>query len=310
MPRHHYFTLLFLFVFPICSLFGQISQPYCAWEDPNSGYHIARVDPATGTVTSIAGVPGMTGIVAPNTSVFKPTTGEYLILGLFTQQIAWLRFNVTTGAILNTTPVNENWVGLQYHCQNDTIYGLRENNNAYELVWIDPVNAVAHNVANLPGVTAHVGSSFTLNSGADTYTFVGLMGASLEIIVLDLDNGAILSNMPFPYNVPGQYFDCMDGKIYGLVENQQTQTYFLSEVQPTVGAPIPTYPLSGVTPGFVAESATFNGSQRQFTYRGFDSLNNFAIIAVDGSNGNILANTPLSTPIAGLEDSTCCRQRQ
>lgn len=288
------------------SAFSQVSEPYCTWEDANGQYHIARVNPATGAITSINSVSGMIGIVVPNTSVFKPTTGEYMCLALFGSGVSWLRFNVDLGAAVGTMPVSENWVGITYHCKNDTIYALREDNSSYELVWIDPIASVANPIATIPGVNAHTGSSFSIDPDADTYTFVGFAGPGIVIVQLDLNTGAIVSQNPFPYNIPGQYFNCNDNKIWGLLEDQQNMAYHLTEVQPSTGMAIPTYLLNGVTPGFISEGATFNGARNQFTFRGFDSGNNATIFAVDGSTGTITNSFAMSERIAGLEDSICC----
>lgn len=298
------FTLAFL-LFAI-SVRGQFSEPYCTWEDSLNAYHIARVDPGSGTITSITAVPGMTGIVAPNTSVFKPTTGEYMCLAAFTSTIVWLRVNVGNGSILGTLPVTENWTGVKYHCKNDTIYALRENSSSYELVWIDPINATANPIASLSGINAHVGSTFSIDPDANTYTFQGLAGSSFVIVTLDLNTGAILTQMPFAFNIPGQYFNCNDQKIYGLREDQQNTTYHLSEVQPATGMVTSGFLLSGIFPGFISESATFNGARNQFCYRGFDAGNIPVIFAIDGANGNVLGSAPMTERIAGLEDSLCC----
>jgi hypothetical protein len=285
---------------------SQVSEPYCAWEDGGSVYHIARVNPSTGILNAINSVPGMTGIVAPNTSVFKPTTGEYMCLAAFTSTIVWLRVDVVSGSILSTLPVTENWVGISYHCKNDTIYALRENNSAYELVWIDPVAATANFIANVPIVNAHVGSTFSIDPDSNTYTFQGLSGSAFVIVTLDLSTGTLLNQNTFSFNIPGQFFNCNDQKIYGLREDQQNTTYHLSEVQPLTGTVTPGFLLGGVTPGFISEGSTFSGARNQFTFRGFDAGNNPTIFAVDGATGNILGSAPMSERIAGLEDSLCC----
>lgn len=286
--------------------YGQVSEPYCVWEDSNNAYHVARVNPSSGNITSINTVSGMTGIVVPNTSVFKPTTGEYMCLALYTNTIVWLRFDVNLGGTVSSTPVTENWVGIKYHCKNDTIYALREDNSSYELVWIDPVNSVANPIANISGINAHAGSTFSIDPDADTYTFSGLSGGNFVIVVLDLNTGAIISQNPFPNNLPGQYFNCQDGKVYGLYEDNQNGTYHIAEVQPSTGGMNPLYQLNGVTPGFITESATFNGGRNQFVYRGFDGGNNPTMFAIDGATGSIVASSQMTENIAGLEDSICC----
>jgi PKD repeat protein len=299
-------TIVLLLLFLSFSASAQVGESLCIWKDGNNQFHNARVNPATGVITPLNTITGMTAIVMANSSVFKPTTGEYMSLAVFSSTFVWLRVDVSTGSILGSNPVTENWTGVRYHCKNDTIYALRKTGTIFDLIWIDPVNATSNTIATIPGITGAVVSSFSIDPVADTYTFTGASGSGFQIVTLDLLTGAVLSQNPFPNSVPGQYFNCLSNKIYGLYTDPQNQSYYLAEVQPSQGTVVPTYLLSGNNPGNISGSVTFNAARNQFTYIGFDAGNNPRIFAIDGASGTITASAPMTEIIVGLEDSICC----
>lgn len=282
---------------------AQITQPYALWEDSTQTYNLVRVDPATGNQNVVNSLVGITGLVVPNTTVYKPTTDEYLCTALYTTTTLYTRLNASNGNPLGTVVTTDNVVGLRYNCGNDTIYGLYEQNNNYSFIWMDHVAGMHHVIAALPGVSAHAGSSFTMNTDSGYYSFVGLLGASLTFFRIDIQTGAIINQSPFNQNVVGQFYNPNDGKYYGLWEDTSFQ-YWLVEIDPTTGVVTPAHLLSGITPGFISESATYNPMNNQVTYRGFAGPT-ATVFAIDAASGTITASAPLGGNAAGFEDFPC-----
>lgn len=297
-------TLLLSLIF-LQPLQAQISQPYALWEDSLGVYNIGRVNPANGQLTSMNTISGMGGIVVPNTTVFNPATGEYIALTLFNPQTFITRFSASTGFILGSIPNTDNYVGLKYNCRDDSIYCLFENNNNYQFGTLDPVNGAFSSLGNLSGVSAHVGSTFTLNPDSGWYSFFGFSGGNLSMIQIDIATGNVLNTNAISDNVVGQFYNCNDGQIWGLWEDQQNFEYWLVTMDPATGTKTDVHLLTGVTPGFITESATYNPRADQFTYRGF-SGNNPTIFAIDVSTGTVTASATLGGNAAGIEDSLCC----
>ena len=299
-------SLLLLSLVLIPGLLSAQTSFYGIWEDQNTQvYHFVSVDVATGSRTNIAPIPGLTGLVIPGTTTFDTWDNQYVFYGLYANQTALTWIDIASGMITRTVYTSENLIGLEYNCSNDTIYALKEANNAYSFVALDPLTGARIPIATLPPITAHVGGSFTLNTQRGIYSFRGMAGGSFGIFEVDIHSGALLNSFALTENVVGHEYDCNSDTVYAVWEDRQAGTYNLVWVNPATGLFGVVNTLLGVDPGYLSESDCYSPSTGHYYFRGFSGPNLF-LYAVNVTNGNIVSNPPMTDNVVGWEMDVCC----
>lgn len=299
--------LVFLFLFLHITLlsFSQIGRPYAIWEDQVAGvYRYVQLDANTGTKTNIAPIPGILGFVAGNISCFNTANNYYHFAALSGSGLILLyTLDAFSGAVIYNPIMTDNIIGIEYNCSNSTLYALRENSNIYDIVSIDPVTGTATAVAPIGFLNGHVGGSFSLNTQLGHYSFIALTGSGYVLKTFNIATGLSVSSVAFPDNVLGHKYSCFDNALYGLWED--AGVYKVERIDPIMGTHTTVGTLTGVTPGFVLESQSVD-ENGYYTFRGFDSLNNFALFTVDLSTAVITATAPTSENAVGFEEFNCC----
>lgn len=282
------------------------TQFYGLWEDPvTTNYFFVSVDVATANRTNIAPIGGLTGIIAPNTSTIDTWDNQYVFYGLYGSQFALTYVDIATGAVLNSVSTNENLFGFEYNCSNDTIYCLKEDNNVYSLVALDPVTGARYILDTLPNITAHVGGSFALNTQQGIYSFRGLANGNFGIFEVDIHTGTMLNSFVLNENIVGIEYDCTSDTVYGVWEHQATNTYNLMWVDPATAQSGVIDTLFGVSPGFISESDCFSPATGHYYFRGFSGPNLF-LYTIDVNNGNIVSAAQMTDNVFNWEMDACC----
>lgn len=282
----------------------QSNRPYAVWEDQTlSVYKFVRMDASTGIKTDISTIPGMTAFLSGNNTAIDFHNNFYHVAGMsggITKRLYTI--DISTGNMIYNPVFTDNIIGIEFNCNDTLLYALKEVSNTYSLVTIDPVTATTTTIANITGMAGYVGGSFSLDINQGLYSFVALAG-SYRLRSFDIQTGAMVNNNVFPDNVSAHRYNCEDGYVYGMWEDNNV--YKLEKIDINSGIHVTVDTLAGVTPGYVTESQSVNSSG-QYTFRGFDSNNDYALFAVDLSTGSII-NSNLTTENAiGFEEASCC----
>ena len=281
---------------------------YGVWEDQaNSIYYFVSVDVATGQKTNLNVLSGVTGYVAPNTSTINTNDSTYIFRALTNGGLRIITVDIKTGFVLYDPVLNDNVIGLEYHCKNGSLYGIWEDSTGlYHFGWVDPVTATFGSVGTFPGMSGYVGGTFTLDVENGIYHFVGLNGPNFILYGIDVSNGNIIHNNVFPDNVHGIQYDCQTQQLYGRWEDNSTSTYYLVTVNPSLGSYTVVDSLSNITSGFVAEAYTGISDAGQYTFIGFGGPSILLISAALSDADIIFTHNIAYTNMAGMEAINCC----
>jgi hypothetical protein len=297
------FYFHFIFLLCVSSLaFSQSTGPFAIWEDQaNSVYKFVHIDAATGVKTNINTLTGVTAFVLGGKSAIDPRNNYYHFAGLNGANTRFYTVDIATGNIIYNPLMTDNVVGIEYNYNDSTLYGILVNGNTYTFCSIDPVTAQATIIGTNLNITGYVAGSFALDISKNEYSFKSLTVNGYYLRTINVQTGATLHNNPFPDNVVGFRYNCLDSTIYGLWD--VNNVYTLEKINPTTGTHTTVDTLAGVTPGYVSESHSMNEAGI-YTFRGFNG-SNFAIISVDVSNASVVAINNTSDNASGFEEPTC-----
>ncbi len=295
----------------LCISLNGLSQPnplYGLWEDSGSQvYYLVTVDRANGTKTNIAQIQGLTGYITPQTAFVNNQCNQYGFRGQASANAEMNVLDATTGSNISSVLFDQIAVGFEYHCGNDTVYAIWEEpvTTIYHLVAIDVATGNVHKIGFIPGTTGYVGGSFSLDTRTDQYNFIGLSGANNKFFSIDIHTGAIINDNIISDNIAGHRYDCVNEQIVGLWEDINRQIYYLVSIDP-VSATFDTIGrLSGVDPGYVSGTHSYDPSTQQYTYMGFMGPNTH-LISIDVNTANIVSSPAFSFNVNGMATNMCC----
>jgi hypothetical protein len=298
------FLLLIVLLATSFVAFAQTAAPYAVWQDPNSNnYYFVRINAATGVKTNIQVIPGMTAFVAGNKTTFNTDSNYYYVTGLSGATSRLYTIDVSNGNTVYNPVMSANVVGLEYNCNDSSLYGLRVTGNNYDLVKVNPVNGSVTGIGLPVGINGYVGGSFSLDRVQQLYNFVALVGNTYFLQCYRLPSGNMVYNNPLPGNIAGHRYSCADSAVYALRETGNQ--YLLLKISLNNGLQTIVSALTGVTPGIVAESSTVNAAG-EYVYRGFNSTNQISVITINLSTGATINAVATNDNAAGFEEGICC----
>lgn len=168
----------------------------------NNVESFVSVDVETGVVTFIAEIPEVEAIYA-NTSTFNSNDGEYMFLGIDTENNKrFYTIDVSDGSILHNPILGEGMGNNEMCYDNKTrqVYALaRENSNFpfgdLRLVTIDPVTANTTIVGIIPDVDGYALGATTYIQDYSQFVFVGYdTNFDKRIYVIDALTGTLVAN--------------------------------------------------------------------------------------------------------------------
>ena len=279
---------------------------YGLWEDQNTQiYSLVSVDAATTALTSVGPIPGLVGYVAPGTSTINTSTNEYIFRGFDGNATRLYSMDLSTGSVNSSPVLNGIVVGLEYSCITDTIYALHEDSaGLYHFAYLNGSTVVTVN--SIPGLSAYVGGTFTLDALTGRYHFVGLDGPDFKLYTIDIHTGNVLASPNFPDNVHAMRYSCATDSIYGRWEDQNTGTYYLVSVDPLTGSYSPIGPMSGTVSGNIADAMALDAASGHYTFLGFTGAP-VHLITVKVNTASVTYSQGVSyTNLTGLEAVNCC----
>ena len=281
--------------------YGQ-NNIYCL-NDFAGWYRLSTINTTTGIITEIAPVPVVAFYVLGNKQCISTHDSTYTFAGSDGTNVRLYTLDLATGSILNNPIFNNNVVGLQYNCNDSTIYALEENGGNYYLVTLDKTTGLTTQKGVVGGVTAYVGDGFTLDVKRGLYHFFGLFSSNIYMYSININSGLVTTSAPFPDIVTGLAYNCNDSIVYGLWEDGMD--YKLERITPSSGAHSTIGVLNSITPGFVAESAAIDRNG-MYTYRGFSNSNLVSLITIDVQTANVIDTIPFSANVSGIDYFVCC----
>ncbi len=297
-------TLSILVLLWHCRGQAQTAMPFCVWQNPsNNNYYFAQLDASTGIKTDIQVIAGMTAFVAGSKTAFNTDSNYYYVTGLAGAVARLYTIDVTSGNTVYNPLLSANVVGLEYNCNDSSLYGLRVSGNNYDLVKVNPVNGTVSVIGTPVVINAYTGGTFSFDRVQQLYNFVALVGNNYYLQSYSLPGGGLIYNNPFPGNVAGHRYSCADSSVYGLFESGSQ--YLLQEIKLATGTASTVSALTGVTPGIITESSAINANG-EYVFRGFNGLNVVSLITVNLNNGVTINVVPTNDNATGFEEGICC----
>jgi PKD repeat protein len=301
--------LLSFFLAISLSLATHAQDIFAVWEDGGSStYYLVRIDPIAGTMNQIAPIPGMTGLVIPGTSALNTKDSTYSFIGNSTSGIQLYEVDINSGNVLNQNPLSQNIVGHQFNCLDGSIYALKENAGIYDFVTVDPSKGTVKTIKLLPGISAHLGGTFSLDVHQGIYTFQAIHNSNINLVNINIFTGDIKTSHSFPDNVVAQRYSCKTGLIYGLWENMSNGTYNLVKVDRDSSSYQLIDSLPNVIPGWISESFTLHADSNWLIYLGYAPQQ--ALITIDLTTGQIVDTSHFGFNAAGYEMLNCCEMEK
>lgn len=276
-------------------------EPYCLY-DFAGWYRLSTINPTTGNITQIAPIPVVQFYVLGNKQCINTHDSTYTFAGHDGADVRLYTVTMDSAIIVNNPVFNNNVIGLQYNCNDSSIYAMEENGSAYDLVKVDKTTGLTTQIGSVSGVSAYVGDGFVLDVNRGLYHFFGLFGTNIKMYSIDIVTGMVTSSPFFPDNVTGLAYSCQDSTVYGLWEDGPD--YKLESIDPITGTHSTVGILSGIDPGFVAESASINYFG-EYIYRGFANTNN-VLLTIDVQTASVINNVSFSDNVSGIDYYVCC----
>jgi hypothetical protein len=158
------------------------------WNDTYSTEYLASLDLTEGTISSITGLSGVTG-VTPGSSTFNHVRGQYIIKS----NLGIIAIDVQTGAIVNTFESVFNFSEFEFDSTTNMVYGVYwdKTYSTEYLASLDITDGTITPIASLPGVTTIKLGSSTLNCDSKQY----IIKSDLGIISIDVQTGAVVDTI-------------------------------------------------------------------------------------------------------------------
>jgi hypothetical protein len=245
------------------------------WNNTNSIAYIASFNFTKGTITTIASLPGVTGLT-PGSSTFNNVNDQYIIKS----NMGIIAIDVQTGAIADTFESVFNFSEFEFDSTTNMVYGVYWN-DAYSTEYIaslDLTDGIITPIASLPGVTGLTPGSSTFNNVNDHYIIKSNMG----ITAINVQTGAIADTFESVFNFSEFEFDSTTNMVYGVYWNKTYSTEYLASLDLTDGKITAIASLPGVTT-IKLGSSTLNYDGNQYIIN-----SDLGIIAVDIQTGAIV----------------------
>ena len=278
-------------------------EPYCLY-DFAGWYRLSTINTTSGNITQIAPIPIVQYYVLGNKQCINTHDSTYTFAGHDGSDVRLYTVTMDSASILSDPIFNNNVVGLQYNCNDSSIYALEENGGAYDLVKVNRITGMTTQIGSVSGVTAYVGDAFVLDANRGLYHFFGLFGGNIKMYSIDIVSGNVSASPFFPDNVTGLAYNCQDSTVYGLWEDGTD--YKLESINPINGNHNTIGIIPGIDPGFVAESASIN-YYGHYTYRGFDGPKSL-LVTIDVHTASLVDSVSFSSNVSGIDYYVCCNE--
>lgn len=169
----------------------------------NDNYDLVELGGLSGTVTSIGPIPNVDGYVSES-FVLAQGQGLYTFIALDAGVFRLRSYSITDASLVHDHPFPDNLTGLEYNCQDSSIYALWENGPDYDLERINLNNGTHSTVASLNGVTpGFIPSSSSMHEDG-YYTYRGFnTNNAISLFTIDVETGSVVYASPTTDNATG-----------------------------------------------------------------------------------------------------------
>jgi hypothetical protein len=193
------------------------------------GYYFSTVDPSTGNVTTVAFMPQIQGYGLTQNS-YSSKDHIYFFYGVGASGVPGIfAFNAINGAMLWESS-SANISDIAFDNTNGKLYGLEIiGYGRVQLDSLEVATGIPHKISSPFGAGLAQLSTTAIDETNGRYIFLTVdttQCATRRLYVLDINNGQIVSNQPYPYaeatgdpdaeNVLSFNFDNTNGKLYAL----------------------------------------------------------------------------------------------
>ena len=191
-----------------------------AVEEITGAYWLVTVDKTTGLTTQ-RGVLGGVSAYAGDGFALDTKRGLYYLLGLQAPNIYIYSVDITTGTVISSFPFPDNVIGLNYNCNDSTVYGLWEDGLDYKLERVIPSTGNHSTVGVLNNIVpGFVAESASINRNGE-YTYRGFSSTNVPVLVtIDVQTANIIDTVGFTNTIAGidHYFCCTSNPV-NVTEN-------------------------------------------------------------------------------------------
>ncbi|OYT16325.1 MAG: hypothetical protein B7C24_08300 [Bacteroidetes bacterium 4572_77] len=268
------------------------------------GEFVVEINRATGQYVKTGPKIANVTWIYPNIRTYNENTNTYIFPS---SQIDHRLFSInTSNGTIVYNPLINNISKFQFHNTNNSLYGIEQDNanNIKKFILIDPITGTYTQIGNsLPSSGMFQGYR-TIDEINNRFIFLDPPNILYSINTI---NGNIISNpnlvLNSGENIINFKFDNSTGILYGLLQDNNLQKYFLVTIDPATG--IYTRIGSGSIFGIGGGTATIDETNQEYIYMYNDGLGGHEITTLDISNGNVIYNSTIPTDISdnfhGLE---------
>jgi hypothetical protein len=284
---------------------------------PNGAETLVSVDPASGSVKTLGGVPnsGSLGVLG-GIAALDNVTHRYFFVGVlppYSSETLYV-MNIDTGAEVAAVPLSMpvNLAGMQFDPWSGYLFGHTYlgsiPNGAETLVSIDPVSGNVKTVGSVPnsGSLEVFGGVAALDSANRRYFFPGSIPSSAnKTYEMNIDTGAEVAELPLPVNLSAMEFDPLSGYLFGhtYLGSFPNGAETLVSIDPASGnvKTVGSVPNSGSLEVFEGVAALDSINRRYFFPGLILSSENKTLYEMNIDTGAEVAEFPLSVNLMAIE---------
>lgn len=204
----------------------------------SQGEFVVEINKANGVFTKTG--PAIAGItyIYPDDRTYDENTGTFIFPSSQINHSLY-SINVSNGSIVNN-PVIGNIQTFQFDNISNILYGIEQDNtnNVKKFISINPVTGTYVQIGNsLPSSSTFSGNFSTFDKINHTYIFLAPPNILYSI---NATNGNVISNptliLASGESIVNFSFDNSSGVLFGLLQDNNIQKYFLVTINPTTGA--------------------------------------------------------------------------
>lgn len=258
----------------------------------SQGEFIPNIDRTTGSFTNTGTALSNVTWVYPDDRAFDENTGTYIFPSA--QNNSLISVSMASGLVIASPPINH-ISQFQFNKQTNKLHGLVKvnGNNTKNFVVINPATAAFTVIGNpIPGSALWQGCYSAMDNANNIYTF---LDPTNILYSLNAYTGSVIASPTIALNTGENIynieFDNSTGKLYGILRNNNTSTFYLCLINKLTGAVTTIGPGSTIGSGNGSGAIDENSQEYMFLSSTGYSLTTFNMVT-----GSPVYNSVISSP--------------
>lgn len=300
MIRKLLFVGFFIYVSGIAN--AQIlNHLFGVYEDQSHDYHFITVDQSDASFSNIGDTLGFESHFITASAIDRNHEIYYVAVdSMGTKQL--LHIDLNTGNVLGKSildfTVSEARMEFHYHNGKNKLYGLNllSGNDNAKIVEIDPATGNLGIIKSIGNVDSKINGSGALDELGNRFFFNAADEFSdFRMYIVNLNDSTSIGK---PYStsllIPPleMEYDPINGKLYGLVRNDQG-VYYFSEISSNTALVTQIDNVNHMT-GIFTGSATIDPVGRRYFFTGFDDEGKKRLYIINIDNGEVIAKPEIT----------------